>query len=267
MTTLHDAARTLLESGAAVVVIGYGNGSAGRARPIFVRSADRAKDLVFDERCVHNLAVYLLKPEVKKLGKAAVVAQPSTLRSILQLAAEQQLNDGDVIALLPTTDGGVRRVDTLAEIEEAVKETDVTLSPEERACLDEVASLPRDERWRFWQQEFARCTKCYACRAACPMCYCAQCVVEVNQPQWVPVPPHALGNMEWHLVRAMHLAGRCVGCGECARACPVDIPLNLLNQAIQEEIADQFGARAGLSATAQYALSTFDPGDKETFIR
>ena len=34
--------------------------------------------------------------------------------------------------------------------------------------------------------------------------------------------------MEWHLVRAMHLAGRCINCGYCAEACPVGIPLNRL---------------------------------------
>lgn len=267
MSALHDTARTLLASGEAGVVIGFGNGSAGSVRPLFVRDPARADDLVFDERCVHNLAVYLLKPEVKALGKAAVVGAKAVLRSILQLASEQQLKDRDLIVLVPDPDGTVRRLDTMAQIEAAVTSGDAELTREERARLDKVASMPREQRWQFWQQEFERCTKCYACRAACPMCYCAQCVVEVNQPQWIPVPPHPLGNLEWHLVRAMHLAGRCVGCGECARACPVGIPLDLLNQAIREEIAEQFGARAGLTATASYALSTFDPGDKENFIR
>jgi len=267
MSALHDTARQLLESGTAAVVIGYGEGTAGSARPLFVRDAARAGELVFDERCVHNLSVYLLKPEVKALGKAAIVGQPATLRSILQLASEQQVKEGDVIVLLPETEGGVRQIGSFAEIEEAVSEADAQLSPEEKACLDEIAALPRVDRWRFWQQEFTRCLKCYACRAACPLCYCAQCIVEVNQPQWIPVPPHPLGNMDWHLVRAMHLAGRCIGCGECARACPVDIPLNLLNQVIEEEISGQFGAHAGLSASASYALSTFTTGDKDTFIR
>ncbi|MCU0613252.1 MAG: 4Fe-4S dicluster domain-containing protein [Candidatus Eisenbacteria bacterium] len=267
MSALHDAARGILESGAAAVVIGHGEGTATGARPLFVRDPAKAGELVFDERCVHNLAVYLLKPEVKALGRAALVGQPPTLRSVLQLAAEQQLKEGDVILLLPEPDGGVRQVESFADIERAVSEADAQLSPEERACLDEVAALPREERWRFWQQEFTRCLKCYACRAACPLCYCTQCIVDVNQPQWIPVPPHPLGNMDWHVVRAMHLAGRCIGCGACARACPVDIPLNLLNQVIEEEIAGQFDARAGLSASASYALSTFTTGDKDTFIR
>ncbi|MBN1425233.1 4Fe-4S dicluster domain-containing protein [Candidatus Fermentibacteria bacterium] len=267
MTGLQDAARDLLQSGEAAVVIGFGGGSAGGARPLMVRDPTSVGDLIFDDRCVHNLAVYLLKPEVKSLGKPAIVGTQAVLRSILQLASEQQVKDRDVIALIPEADGGVRRLETLGEIEGAVSKPDAVLSPEEQNCLDEIASLSREERWRFWQEEFSRCLKCYACRAACPMCYCSQCIVEVNQPQWIPVPAHPLGNMGWHLVRAMHLAGRCVNCGECARACPVDIPLNLLNQVIEKEVAEQFGGKAGLSATASYALSTFTTDDKDTFIR
>jgi len=66
-------------------------------------------------------------------------------------------------------------------------------------------------------------------------------------------------------MRAMHLAGRCVNCGECARACPVGIPLNLLTQKLQEVINNTFGAPE--SPEAFYALSAFKIDDKEDFIR
>jgi len=51
----------------------------------------------------------------------------------------------------------------------------------------------------------------------------ARCVIAiVAQPmltnrKWIPVASHELGNLDYHLMRAMHLAGRCVNCGECAR--------------------------------------------------
>ena len=35
-----------------------------------------------------------------------------------------------------------------------------------------LEALPADQRWRFWQQEFGRCIRCYACRGACSLCYC-----------------------------------------------------------------------------------------------
>ena len=91
--------------------------------------------------------------------------------------------------------------------------------------------------------------------------------MDCNRPQWVPVPSHAIGNQEYQLVRAMHLAGRCVQCGECGRACPVGIPVHLLTFYAEDSVHAQFGQRAGASATIDYALSVFRPDDKETFIR
>ncbi len=267
MSQLHDGANDLLRSGRVGVVIGWEEGTGGCARPAFALETKAVQRLIFDERCAHNLAVYLAKPEVRALGRPALVATQPILRSVLQLASEQQVKEGDVVVLLPLPDGAVRVLETFGEIEKAVVPDEAGLSPEEQACLDELSSLAREERWRFWQEEFSRCLKCYACRAACPLCYCSQCIVEVNQPQWIPVPAHALGTMGWHLVRAMHLAGRCIGCGECARACPVDIPLSLLNHVIEREIREQFGTRAGLSSRGTYALSTFAATDRDTFIR
>jgi formate hydrogenlyase subunit 6/NADH:ubiquinone oxidoreductase subunit I len=49
----------------------------------------------------------------------------------------------------------------------------------------------------------------------------------------------------FHLGRAYHLAGRCVGCNECERVCPMDIPISLLNQKIAKEMFTEFGFEAG----------------------
>ncbi len=85
------------------------------------------------------------------------------------------------------------------------------------------------ERMAYWKAELSRCIKCYACRQVCPMCYCRQCIVDKNRP--VSISPSATlkGNFAWHITRAFHLAGRCVGCDECTRACPAGIDLRLLN--------------------------------------
>ena len=65
----------------------------------------------------------------------------------------------------------------------------------------------------------------YACRAACPLCYCTRCIVEDNRPQWILPWASTLPNIEWQINRVMHMAGRCTGCTECERACPMDIPV------------------------------------------
>jgi ferredoxin len=99
------------------------------------------------------------------------------------------------------------------------------------------------------------------------MCYCERCTMDGNRPQWVPAASHALGNLEYHLVRAMHLAGRCVECGTCGKACPVGIPIHLFTIFAEESVRRQFGQRGGAGAGTGYALSSFRPGDQESFIR
>jgi len=68
-------------------------------------------------------------------------------------------------------------------------------------------------------------------------------------------------------MRAMHLAGRCVNCGDCSRACPVGIPLYLLNQKLISDVFSNFNSRSGVSANSDHSLSTFKPNDPEDFIR
>jgi len=266
MQELSNTVRQLLESGSVKVVIGYGEGTAGKVRPVFITDPRDADSLIFDIRCKQNLAVYVLKHEVKHLGKAAVVAPLFTLKTILQLAAENQLADGDIVILGIDDGGKLTEFSNLADVEAFVAPHD-DLTADEKEKLDRIEKMSLDERWKYWQNELSRCFKCYACRAACPLCYCTRCTVDINQPQWIPVPSHDIGNLEWHVMRAMHLAGRCVNCGECARACPLDIPLNLLTQRLIRDISSQFNQRAGISAKAENALSTFKPDDKENFIR
>jgi Na+-translocating ferredoxin:NAD+ oxidoreductase RnfC subunit len=83
----------------------------------------------------------------------------------------------------------------------------------------------------------------------------------------VHVPSHELGNLEWHVMRAMHLAGRCINCGECRRACPMDIPLNLLTQKLIVEIENNFGVKSAENPDDIFVLATFSKDDKENFIR
>lgn len=268
MEQLRTKARELLQTGAANVVVGYGAGSSPeRVRAIFVCTPEQADGLVFHEHCRQNLAVYLARHEVKALGKAAVVATLPTLRTILQLASEGQIADGQIIVLAVSHDPSVTVLNDLPAIEKYVASLSLALAAEEEALVARIEAMSREERWAFWQEQFSKCLKCYACRSACPMCYCSRCVVDCNRPQWVSVAPHALGNLEWHLARAMHLAGRCADCGSCSDACPVGIPLNRLTQVLAREIAADFGLQAGATARREYALSTFKTDDKEGFIR
>ena len=262
---LREKAKQLLEAGEIKAVLGFEPGTHGARRPAIARSAARAERLGFEGE--QNLASYVTRREIKRLGRVAVAAKAPALRALLQLMAERQLKEGDVLPLVAGADGQVRELAGAEAMEAHLATEPQQLPAADRELMDRLGRMTRAERWAFWQAELSRCVKCYACRNSCPMCYCEHCTMDCNRPQWVPVPSHALGNLEYHMVRAMHLAGRCVECGDCGRACPVGIPVHLLTFNAEESVHAQFGQRAGASAKLDYALSTFRPDDKETFIR
>jgi formate dehydrogenase (coenzyme F420) beta subunit len=266
MSELIKTVTQLLEDKTINVFIGYGKGTANRIRATFTRTAEQAELLIYNDACTQNLAGYLLKHEVKKLGKLGILANVAALRSMMQLASEFQIKDGEVLALFPNADGTFTEFTNFSSIEAYLETTDVGIKSGEQELITRLEAMSVKERWLFWNKEFEKCIKCYACRAACPMCYCHRCTTDVNIPQWIPVASHEIGNLDYHLMRAMHLAGRCVNCGECANACPMDIPLNLLTYQLIQPIQETFGATAGMKADAVYALSTYKPDDKENFI-
>jgi len=263
MEQIRQRARELLEAGTVQVIIGYAKGSNGRRRPLFARTPEQLDQLTLEDNPGLNLAVYLRKPEIKRLGKPGVVATPAILRSILQWAAENHYQDSEAVFLALDANGAVVELSAPDQIAAFVASLPDGLVPSQES----TQGKDRAARFAFWQQEFERCIRCYACRASCPMCYCDQCIADSNQPQWVPVPPHALGNFEWHVSRAMHLAGRCVGCGACSEACPAGIPLGLMNKFLADVVLNEFGQRAGATTKLDYPLCVFNVKDREDFIK
>lgn len=267
MDDLIKKAATLLTDGTVQVVIGYGLSPSGTVRAIFPRKAEEATRLVYTENCTQNLAVYLMKHEIKHMGKKAIVAPVPVMRSILQVASEYQLTEEEIYLLPVSPDGKLLDFNGFKAMEAYLATQDTGLKASEKEVLAKLEAMSMQERWEYWQNELNRCFKCYACRAACPMCYCTRCFVEVNTPQWIPVSANEIGNFEWHMLRGIHLAGRCINCGECGRACPLEIPIHLFTYKMVTDVKADFDVTAGMSAEMPSLLSSYKIDDKETFIR
>ncbi|QJT08714.1 4Fe-4S dicluster domain-containing protein [Oceanidesulfovibrio marinus] len=132
--------------------------------------------------------------------------------------------------------------------------------PEDQVYADilEFEEQTPAERMAFWESQMNRCIRCYACRNACPMCVCRDhCVAQSRDPNWLSQRHDVGEKMMFQLIHAMHLAGRCTECGECERACPVDIPLVRLKKKINKEIKELFDYQAGIDPEATPPLLAF----------
>ncbi len=137
------------------------------------------------------------------------------------------------------------------------------VTKEDYRNIKDLENMSEEERWKFWEEQFSECIRCYACQNICPMCYCPVCKVMDLSPQWIRRSVNPSENTAYHLMRALHLAGRCIACGECERACPKGIPLTKLYKKLEKEIKRIFGYVPGMNMEDKPLMSFFQPGDEK----
>jgi len=272
---LRKRARELLEKKDVVMVVGFRAASTkGKAQPAFITKPEDTESLIFDETCGQNLAGYLLK--VKHLGKIAVVAKGCDSRSILVLLKEKQLDRAQLHILGVgcagvTEDGKLSNSCTTCEYPNPVISDELIgdPAPAREICnlQSAICNLTSDARWQALAEDVSRCVRCYACRQVCPNCYCPVCFVDASQPALCGKTTELSDNMVFHIMRALHMAGRCVECGSCARACPMGIDLMKFNRKAAQIVKERFNTVAGVKEGEAPALTVFDPNDKQEFIR
>jgi formate dehydrogenase subunit beta len=138
--------------------------------------------------------------------------------------------------------------------------------------LDKVAApwdrLEPEKRYEKFAKEILKdCIRCYACRDACPLCYCHVCFVDEARPQWCGKTQDDSDVATFHILRAFHCAGRCTDCGACQSACPQGINMRRLTSKIEKDIREMYGWEPGLDPEAQPPLSVYQPDDPEDFVR
>jgi formate dehydrogenase (coenzyme F420) beta subunit len=124
-----------------------------------------------------------------------------------------------------------------------------------------------EQRWEFWKQQFSRCIMCYACRQVCPACFCERCFVEESEPQWISPVPKWQDNLIFQVIRNIHVAGRCTDCGECERACPVNIPLRSLTKKMCGLVGEIFDYEAGTDKNAPPLMTAYEYEEAKDLIR
>jgi len=130
-----------------------------------------------------------------------------------------------------------------------------------------IEEMEPEKKRAFFAQLVSRCLRCYACRNACPLCYCPTCFVDESRPQWVGKSNDLTDTMTFHFLRAYHCAGRCTDCGACERVCPVGISMRQFTKKLNKDAQQYFSWEAGLSLEQRPPLDVYRPDDYNEFIR
>lgn len=288
---LKAISKELLRTKRVDVILAYKRAPDGiSAMPCFIFEEKDIDKMVLDSYCVYNLSNYIKDLPDKKIG---IIAKACDIKSIIVLLQENQLKREDVFIIGVECHGVIdekrlrlsdKKIQDMGFDEKCrncksslplfydhlLKEREKrekTEEGDEYASIRKLEAKSPAERLRFWEEEFSRCIRCYACRQVCPLCYCPRCVADQTSPAWFSKADNLKGKFSWNVVRAIHLAGRCIGCGECERACPVGIPLMELNKKIEKDVKELFGYEAGLNAEQKPLFTCFDKKDPEDFIK
>jgi len=184
-------------------------------------------------------------PSGKPLG---LICRPCDSRALEELVKMRQFAQDRLIRLLVPCDAEQAKLCACVQPSPDVVFAERPLSPELRA----VTETP--DPAGFWREHLQRCTKCYGCRNACPICICLECRLE--DTDFVPVLTLPPSPLVWHLCRALHVADKCVGCGACQDACPSGIPLLAIHHAISDHLRARFAYLAGTEhASPLYAAT------------
>lgn len=287
---MRAVAKELLESGEATVVIGWEKGTMPyNSTPVMIRSAAEVDKLIWDEYCQQNLSTYLID-FIYTEDKVAIFAKGCDTRAYNRLIQDKRIT-ADKCIIIGVPCSGMKNAKAAARLPEgaevpmanACKECrypnpvvfdrkigqDVTPWCTEKnfADVEAIEAMGQDEKAAFWQSQYSKCIRCYACRNICPACNCTRCIFDQSASGWQSKDINASENEFYGVTRAFHVAGRCIECGQCEMVCPSDIPIMLMNKKFIKDIDTLFGVyEAGIETEGPTPLSHYEVSDPEEFM-
>ena len=239
-------------------VVGLRRTAEGTA-PYLFHAGDDLSQLVLSPRYPLSTTISLLQKRFPE-ARFGIVARGCDSRALVEMAKRNQI-DADRLYLL----GVACTAEEAEECHCADPAPDLEQWPQAELIGTPVPGAPPnplvaeyeemalEERHVFWKQQFLKCIKCYGCRNICPECFCESCALE--DPAWIEpgvlAPPFPM----FHLIRAMHMSGRCVACRQCELACPAHIPLTVLYDLMRRDVGQMFGYVPGADLVAEPPLS------------
>jgi formate dehydrogenase (coenzyme F420) beta subunit len=133
--------------------------------------------------------------------------------------------------------------------------------------IKKIEDMESEDKWGFFTRMISSCIRCYACRNACPLCYCTTCFVDEAQPQWVGKSIDPTDTMTFHILRAYHCAGRCTDCGACERACPMGINVRQFTKKLNKDALELFSWEAGLKEDQRPPMDVYKTDDYNDFVK
>jgi ferredoxin len=281
---LKKTAKDLLKDGKVRLIIAYGENAAGDIVPFFVTGEALADKMVWNDRCYYNLTKYLTDKDVMagQDGVTGIVVKLCDLKALKVLISERQVKRDRIKIIAIVCEGlkdesgrSLKKCETCPQGSPDRESCDVIIgeksgrsaAEDSYGDIAEIDNLTATERKVFWDKYFEKCLRCYACRNICPLCYCRECVIEQHNPEWVSPAPSQTANAGFHAIRAYHLAGRCVDCGECERVCPVGIPLRKINRKMAKVVWDNFNFKPGEDTESKTPIAWYKENDPQDFIK
>ena len=273
-------------------VIGWQQGfDALHATPLFMRKPEDVDKLTWGPLNVHNLATYLPQFKNRKVG---VVVKGCDSRSVIELLQEKLVEpdnvrvfgmacegvvdvervrkamepaegaactdvapaavavEGDGLAFGGDTPVRLKLADVVAEkcrtcdtpvpllgdVVEGNASAPAGPTPDAPPSLEALDAMTPEQRRGFWRAQMDRCLR------------------------WTTQEGNVREKLQFQVIHALHLAGRCTECGECQRACPVNIPVLALKQWMNRSVRTLFDYRAGVDVNAVPPLLAFAVDEK-----